>query len=952
MAQPNNILLNLENIYQLTGSNDTNYYYKDGVVYLDGLENINEAKEVKLNAEQINRTTRIKSSTELTGSAGTFVTHEGISIDYNPNDEIYVSHNYVNSDDIDRDYNSSTIRNSWWYDTKKHRSYKVYMLLRYNRSYVIGGITYYDWRVIESYVSYKDATADATDGTYTFSTIPPNDIDFTASVKVEAPRGFNTWEQASLNVYKNNTFYTSSLITAPNTVNGRITTQFIISASSVVLDDTWKMSVEVDGNPAVVQDPLQVPEYTMSFNTITPPKTPSFLGFVTTDDINDFPDCQPTLNNAVDLRQSAYIDDVDYSTGVTTPQNIGLIVGGTATKAATPDSNYTQYSHTLIRYYGVKTNRTAVNTGSVAVFDPNVPENSSPYSFTTDNLGAVPNIEWKDYYVGFFNRIVDTYPLLNNKTAYFVQYLVDRNEDLFDPSISDINLSNLRSTFRLKDINGESTSVKPSLITKNDADELKGLEAGLSTVYKTGEFPTPILYSQNSSNNYTSSITLFNGENVVKSTPITSTTGYWEFMDGTSKEIYLVDSNLNSVYDTEYIMQDQTYFPGPNNNFPLSIEPEFTEFPPIVEKFNIKVNDELRFENDESKTFVVTGVRQEDISGDTKVVLTLDKDLVGVNKDFFVLRRFSPISNYVILNQQKPYSNPPEKNSTFGILSPQFTIDDLKVSADAIASTLTQEQSQEVIVNNTINIPETEVNISNNVTVPTDPTPAPTFTYYTLTKCSDGSTGYRTSRNTDAVFLSNNDRVIDTAGDLYTISGTTEDESITAIRVNSTGQTGCSDGVEEEPPTPVAPRFYSLINCADDSIATTTQTTDTISLAVGDRVTAGSNTYRVAGTAENPVNPVEVTPTGEVGCPTPPVSPQTVRFTANGSFGSVLLRYVTQASNPNYFTSILGAGQTLSFCVDINATSLSNGYWEIINSATGLDDITNVTTNETGISCV
>ena len=230
MAQPNNIILSFENIYTLAGSNSTNYYYRDGIIYLDGEENISEAKQVDLSAEQVNRITRIKSITELTGSAGTFVTHEGISIDYNPFDEIYVSHNYVNDDNIDRDYNSSTIRNSWWYDTKKHRSYKVYTRIRYTRQYVIAGVTYYDWRVADSYVAYRDASANDTDGVYKFTTLPPNDINFTASVKVDAPRGFNTWPEASLNVYKNDTLYTSSLITAPDTRDGRIDVKFVLPA--------------------------------------------------------------------------------------------------------------------------------------------------------------------------------------------------------------------------------------------------------------------------------------------------------------------------------------------------------------------------------------------------------------------------------------------------------------------------------------------------------------------------------------------------------------------------------------------------------------------------------------------------------------------------------------------------------------------------------------------------
>jgi len=680
MPQPNNILLTLENVYPLSGSNVTSYYYKDGIVYIDGSENLPEAKEINFSAELTNRTTRIKSRTELTGSSGTFVTHEGISIPYDPDDEIYVSHNYVNDDNIDRDYNSSLIRNSWWYDTKKHRSYKVYMRLRYDSAFTIGGAIFYDWRLRNAYVAYKDASANNTDGVYTFTTLPPNDINFTASVQVRAPRGFTTWDTASLNLYKNNTLYTSSAITAPATINGRIDIEFILSASSVVLDDTWKMSVAVDGPVGTIQDPLFVPQYTMSFNTSTPPETPSFLGFVTPDNILDVADCQPTLNNAVEPRQSLYIEDVDYSTGVTTPQNITLIVEGTATKAATPDSNYTQYSHTLIRYYGVKTNREAVNTGSVAVFDPYVIPDSNPDSFTTDNLGSIPNVEHLNYYTGYFNRIVDPYPLLNKKTAYFVKYLVDPNTDVLDPSLSEKGISNLRATYRINDVNNKPTNAKASIITQTDADELKNLEE-FKPVYKVGEYPTPILYSQNSSNAFSSTIQITDG-----TTNINASSPYWSLSG--ANQLTLVPASLNTNYDSGFSMRDLTYTPGPNVDFPLSVEPSYTKFPPVTDTLKFLVGDEIRFENNESLSFRITDVTQVGAN----IVITVDRTVpTGTNLNFFVLRRFKQINNYVILDQQKPYSIPPSASSAPGILSTQYQVPKLDRSPDDVITELVEK---------------------------------------------------------------------------------------------------------------------------------------------------------------------------------------------------------------------------------------------------------------------
>ena len=696
MPQPNYIALRYQNVYTLSGNNITDYYYNDGKIYLDGQENLGEVKELTLTAEQTNRITRLKRRDTLNSSAtGVYTTPEGINIPYNRNDEIFVAHNYVDSDNIDRDPNSSTVRNSWWYDTNFHRSYKIYLVVRYTRFSDIGTNRYYDWRLADTYIAYKDATANNTDGAYIFGSNPPQDVQFSGSVLFETPRGFNTWKSASLNVYKNDVLHTSSLLTDPTVTVDRLDVNFNIPSAQITIGDRWRMSVEVDGPITDIQDPLQVPQYTMSMVTPIPPLERSFLGFVTPNDIINFVDCQPTLNNANNLRQSLFVQDVDYSTGISLPQNIDLIDSNDAIRAATPDSNYSQYSHTLIRYFGVKTNRENFNTGSVVVFDPNVPQNSSPYSFTTDNLGAVPNVELLNYYIGYFNRIVDPYPLLNNKTAYFVQYIVDVNRDLYDPSIEDDNFTNLKSVFRVSDIDGKPTNAKASVISKNDFDELKELEE-FKPVFKVGEFPTPIAYSQTSSVDYTGSIKFTNGRDFVS-----GTAPYWEYTSAGSKYIYLVPQSLNNIYNGEYLMDDLPYSQSRNVNFPFNTEPSFVKFPTVTEKFNIKVGDEIRFENDENKVFRIESSSFQTISGQSSLVLELDKQIpTSVNKDFFVIRRYKPISNYVILNQQKPYGIPAAQNSTEGILSPQYKLPTLNIQADEISALL---QNQSLTNNITIN---------------------------------------------------------------------------------------------------------------------------------------------------------------------------------------------------------------------------------------------------------
>ena len=163
--------------------------------------------------------------------------------------------------------------------------------------------------------------------------------------------------------------------------------------------------------------------------------TESYLGLTTGLGLDDDPDCQPILNNVITSRQSLFVEDVDYSNssnltgfGILLPQNIELLRQNSAEKASTPDSNYSQTSHTRIRYDGTKTTRKEINQY----------QEGEP----TNNLGSIPNVESLNAYLGYFSKVVDPYPNLNNKTALFVKYLIDASSTLYDPSLSEVNFNN------------------------------------------------------------------------------------------------------------------------------------------------------------------------------------------------------------------------------------------------------------------------------------------------------------------------------------------------------------------------------------------------------------------------------------------------------------------------------------------------------------------------------
>ena len=512
--QPDNILLTFENIDTLSGNNTLNYYYREGVIYVDGGENLLEFKRLALTNEQLSRTTRLADGNH-TGQ--TYRTEDGNDINLLAGEELYVSHNYTGDLNLDKDFNPD----SWWYDINWHKSYRVYLVVTSSNQQTVNGEVQKDYRIKETFTVYKGDQENDNDGTYTFLTKPEADVGITASVVLDKQYEGFVWETANLALYYNNSVIADKELDLTTvTLPERMTLLVDYAQDAIEPNDQLKMSVSVTDAPPLHDDALLVTEYTMSISSESDVDAPeTILGFNENLGLNRDFDCQPTLNNSIISRQSKFIQDVDYSIssdglGISTPQNLSLLLSNRATKATVPDSNYSQYSQIIPKYYGTKTNRTGVNESGSISFNSGLVNNSSnpdfplsPFYFTTDNLGSFPNVESRNSYIGYFEKIIDPYPVLNGKTAYFVKYLIDENTDVLDPSITVQGLNNLKNTFKLKDVNNLPTSVKASVQNIDEARELKDLE-NFSTVFKTAVYPTPILYSQTSSNAYSNEIIL------------------------------------------------------------------------------------------------------------------------------------------------------------------------------------------------------------------------------------------------------------------------------------------------------------------------------------------------------------------------------------------------------------------------------------------------------------
>ena len=107
--------------------------------------------------------------------------------------------------------------------------------------------------------------------------------------------------------------------------------------------------------------------------------------------------------------------------------------------------------------------------------------------------------------------------------------------------------------------------------------------------------------------------------------------------------------------------------------------------------------------------------------------------------------------------------------------------------------------------------------------------------YYTLTRCSDNATGFRTGQTVEQISLGTNDRVT-ASGVSYIVTGTTNNTGVTSVgTVTDTGLSGC--------PTDL-PRTYNVELCSGGVTSTVNYTSDG-ALANGSAYYDGSNCWEI-----------------------------------------------------------------------------------------------------------
>lgn len=203
-------------------------------------------------------------------------------------------------------------------------------------------------------------------------------------------------------------------------------------------------------------------------------------------------DCQPLLNNYNTQRPNPYLEDVDYNYQSTTlfyssslaPVNIKQIISGSATRATVPVSNYTQFASILNKYNGSKSTSRELNVWNIG---------------DTGTFGKLPTIELRDAYFGYFNDLDDPYPNINGLTRVNLNYLIDEQGNALPPSLNELSIDTFEAVFP--------NSTLGKIAAKSGESKYKTLGTP-SSIERTMQYVSPILYTQNSSNNYSNLIPL------------------------------------------------------------------------------------------------------------------------------------------------------------------------------------------------------------------------------------------------------------------------------------------------------------------------------------------------------------------------------------------------------------------------------------------------------------
>ena len=303
-----------------------------------------------------------------------------------------------------------------------------------------------------------------------------------------------------------------------------------------------------------------------------------------------YSDFNALINNDLTPRQSKIFWDLDYSTNAIQAVNQQTVItasqqNGNLPKAFVQDYNYYSTPITTRNYKGAKST------------SPNFNENAVEGGF-----GQLPVVQSEGYYFAYFNWVGGTSPEwgneLEDRSAINVRYYVGEDGNVIEP-INDsngVNLSIVQQNFEQ-----DSNAILSFNDTEGATSQFSNLE-GKHKIFKSGQIPQPIIYSQTSSIGPNSGPDLF--------------TGSLEFIQGDQQESALGDYRLRVFADSAIIQNPGTVafstpvLQGDYASFssdvysPTTISPSGST-PPSTLTFEAYIEDDIQVLNGASATFFI-----------------------------------------------------------------------------------------------------------------------------------------------------------------------------------------------------------------------------------------------------------------------------------------------------------------------------------------------------------
>jgi hypothetical protein len=180
-------------------------------------------------------------------------------------------------------------------------------------------------------------------------------------------------------------------------------------------------------------------------------------------------DFNPIINNVLVDRLNTIYQDVDYSTGITTPTNFALLISGSALKAAVQDSNYSSKRVTIPRYEGSKSTSQHLNVWTLG---------------DKGTYGKLPTVESLKNAVAYCDNISGWTPERMNASGLLIKYLIKSDGTVVIPNTTPNSLADNKGIFET----GENVEIQ----FKN----IGGQVSPIRKVIRGGSRIEPILYSQ------------------------------------------------------------------------------------------------------------------------------------------------------------------------------------------------------------------------------------------------------------------------------------------------------------------------------------------------------------------------------------------------------------------------------------------------------------------------